>query len=91
MRPDIVWFGEMPMHMDAIETALGGCGMFVSIGTSGSVYPAAGFVAAVRGRARTVELNLEPSEGAMLFDEAHHGPATVEVPAFVRRLLATLA
>jgi NAD-dependent deacetylase len=88
MRPDIVWFGEMPMAMDVIETALERCELFVSIGTSGNVYPAAGFVAAVRGRALTVELNLEPSEGAALFDEAHHGPATAVVPAFVDRVLA---
>jgi len=87
MRPHVVWFGEMPLHMDAIEAALDGCGLFISIGTSGNVYPAAGFVAEMRGRARTVELNLEPSEGASLFDEAHHGPATRIVPAFVERLL----
>lgn len=89
MRPDVVWFGEMPLHMDEIYIALQRCGLFVSIGTSGNVYPAAGFVAEVRGRARTVELNLEPSEGAALFDEAHHGPATQIVPAFVRRLIAS--
>jgi NAD-dependent deacetylase len=88
MRPDIVWFGEMPMRMDEIGAALEACGLFVSIGTSGAVYPAAGFVAEVRGRARTVELNLVPSEGARLFDEAIHGPATQVVPAFVERLLA---
>ena len=88
MRPDIVWFGEMPMHMEVIAAALERCGLFVSIGTSGAVYPAAGFVAEVRGRARRVELNLEPSEGAALFDEAHHGPATEVVPEFVRSLLA---
>lgn len=87
LRPDIVWFGEMPMHMEAIESALGDCGLFLSIGTSGNVYPAAGFVAEVRGHARTVELNLEPSQGSALFDEAIHGPATVIVPAFVERLL----
>jgi len=77
----------MPLGMDAIEAALERCGLFVSIGTSGSVYPAAGFVAAVRGRARTVELNLEPSEGTTLFDEARHGPATRLVPEFVDALL----
>jgi NAD-dependent deacetylase len=87
LRPDIVWFGEMPMHMEAIEAALGDCGLFLSIGTSGNVYPAAGFVAEVRGHARTVELNLEPSQGSALFDEAIHGPATAIVPAFVKRLL----
>lgn len=88
LRPDVVWFGEMPVGMDRIEAALAECGLFVSIGTSGNVYPAAGFVAEVRGRARTVELNLEPSEGAHSFDEAHHGPATAVVPPFVDALLA---
>jgi NAD-dependent deacetylase len=87
LRPHVVWFGEMPMHMSEIEAALERCGLFVSIGTSGNVYPAAGFVAAVAGRARTVELNLEPSAGAPLFDEARHGPATATVPAFVEELL----
>ncbi len=86
LRPDIVWFGEVPMGLDRIGAALDGCGLFVSVGTSGVVYPAAGFAAQVRGRARTVELNLEPSGGR--FDEAHHGPATEVVPAFVERLLA---
>ncbi|KAA2213102.1 NAD-dependent deacylase [Teichococcus oryzae] len=90
MRPDIVWFGEMPMGMDRIEAALAECGLFLSIGTSGLVYPAAGFVAAVQGEARTVELNLEPSAGTRLFDEAHHGPATEVVPRFVEDLLADL-
>lgn len=87
MRPHVVWFGEMPLEMDRIAEALDGCGLFLSVGTSGNVYPAAGFVAELRGRARTVELNLEPSEGARLFDEAHHGPATEVVPAFVEGLL----
>ncbi|HYF09294.1 MAG TPA: Sir2 family NAD+-dependent deacetylase [Acetobacteraceae bacterium] len=87
LRPHVVWFGEMPLEMERIEAALDACGIFVSIGTSGNVYPAAGFVAQVRRRARTVELNLEPSEGTSLFDEAIHGPATQVVPAFVARLL----
>jgi NAD-dependent deacetylase len=87
MRPHVVWFGEMPLHMAEIEEALDSCGLFLSIGTSGQVYPAAGFVAEVRGRARTIELNLEPSEGASLFDEAIHGPATEVVPRFVEDLL----
>ena len=87
LRPDIVWFGEIPYGLDEIETSLQGCDLFVSIGTSGSVYPAAGFVASVRGRARTVELNLQPSEGTPLFDEARHGPATEIVPRFVDELL----
>lgn len=89
MRPDVVWFGEMPYHMERIYAALTGCDLFVSIGTSGNVYPAAGFVAeAGAAGARTVELNLEPSAGATLFDESIHGPAGEVVPAFVRDLLA---
>ena len=88
MRPDIVWFGEMPYHMDRIAAALRRCGLFIAIGTSGHVYPAAGFVAEVAGRARTVELNLEPSEVASHFDEAVHGKASEVVPAFVAQLLA---
>jgi NAD-dependent deacetylase len=91
MRPQIVWFGEMPMQMDRIGAALARCDAFVSIGTSGSVYPAAGFVAEVAGRARTLELNLEPSSGSRHFDEARHGPATRLVPAFVAETLARLA
>jgi NAD-dependent deacetylase len=89
MRPHVVWFGEMPFHMDDINAALDRCALFISIGTSGAVYPAAGFVARVRERgfARTVELNLEPSEGATLFEESDYGPASVVVPAFVQELL----
>jgi len=84
MRPDVVWFGEMPREMDRIYEALSVCDLFISIGTSGSVYPAAGFVAEARGTgAHTVELNLEPSEGASLFAEAQYGPATKIVPDFV--------
>ncbi|WP_448192416.1 Sir2 family NAD+-dependent deacetylase [Azospirillum sp. sgz301742] len=88
LRPDVVWFGEMPYHMERIYAALTGCDLFVSIGTSGNVYPAAGFVAEARaGGARTVELNLEPSAGASLFEDSIHGPAGAVVPAFVRDLL----
>jgi len=88
MRPDVVWFGETPYELDRIQAALRGCDLFVSIGTSGNVYPAAGFVREARAAgARTVELNLEPSQGADLFHEAEHGPATGIVPAFVERLL----
>jgi len=88
MRPDVVWFGEMPYAMEQIHAALTAADLFLSVGTSGSVYPAAGFVAAAReSGAHTVELNFEPSEGAGLFHEALHGPATVVVPAFVSRLL----
>jgi NAD-dependent deacetylase len=91
MRPHVVWFGEMPLEMDRIAAALDACDLFVSIGTSGAVYPAAGFVQEVRHRADTLELNLEPSEGSHLFDEARHGPATRLVPAFVREMLAKWA
>jgi len=88
MRPDVVWFGETPREMDRIYQALVACDLFISIGTSGSVYPAAGFVAEARGAgAHTVELNLEPSEGASLFAEAYYGPATEIVPNFVERCL----
>ena len=89
MRPHVVWFGEMPLYMDDIYTALDCCHLFISIGTSGNVYPAAGFVDHVRrlGVARTVELNLEPSEGATLFAETYYGPASEQVPYFVDRLL----
>ncbi len=88
LRPDVVWFGEMPYRMDEIYRALASCGLFISIGTSGTVYPAAGFVleAAASG-AHTVELNLEPSEGCDGFREAIHGPATEVVPAYVDKLL----
>ncbi len=89
MRPDVVWFGEMPYHMEEIAYALQSCDLFVSIGTSGNVYPAAGFVAlARRNGAHSVELNLEPSEGASLFDETIYGRATVVVPAYVDKILA---
>ncbi len=83
MRPHIVWFGEMPLQMERIEQALEACDLFVSIGTSGAVYTAAGFVQAARyAGARTVEINLEPTSGARLFDEGVYGPATQAVPAF---------
>ena len=87
-RPDIVWFGEMPYEMDRIEQALQTCDLFVSIGTSGAVYPAAGFVqlAHVHG-AKTLELNLEPSQGSAFFSETQYGPATKLVPRWVSSLL----
>lgn len=93
LRPHVVWFGEMPFHMDRIYNALDRCRIFISVGTSGSVYPAAGFVAQVsmRGNARTVELNLEPSDGAGAFAEGFYGPATEVVPEFVDDLLEGLA
>lgn len=89
LRPDIVWFGEMPYRMEEIWAALRAADLFVSIGTSGNVYPAAGFVAdAGHTGVPTLELNLEPSAGTRLFDEARHGPATEVVPAWVREMLA---
>ena len=89
MRPDVVWFGEMPYQMETIQDALADCDLFVSIGTSGNVYPAAGFVSeARRAGAHTMELNLEPSSGVSLFDEARLGRATDLVPAFVDELLS---
>lgn len=93
MRPHVVWFGEMPLDMERIYDALGRCSLFLSIGTSGNVYPAAGFVSHVRNftRAHTVELNMEPSTGATLFHEHVYGPATEVVPAFVERVLAAQA
>lgn len=86
MRPHVVWFREMPMYMERIYAALAACDLFVAIGTSGNVYPAADFVAEAPGH--TVELNLEPSDRAGMFAEAVHGPASAVVPAFVDRLLA---
>lgn len=88
MRPDIVWFGEMPYHMERIGALIAAADLFISIGTSGNVYPAAGFVAEAKfAGAHTVELNLEPSEGASQFAEAIHGRATVVVPDYVDILL----
>ena len=88
VRPDIVWFGEMPYEMDRIEAALMDADLFVSIGTSGAVYPAAGFVQTARyAGARTVEINLEPSLGSVFFNEARIGPAGIEVPKWVDETL----
>ncbi|MFM7084919.1 MAG: NAD-dependent deacylase [Hyphomicrobium sp.] len=88
MRPDIVWFGEEPYQMERIIEELDQADLFISIGTSGNVYPAAGFVSIAGEKGvHTVELNLEPSEGRSYFNEAIHGPATEIVPAYIRRLL----
>ncbi len=88
VRPDIVWFGEMPYEMDRIDKALRDCDLFVSIGTSGAVYPAAGFVQTARYcGARTLEMNLEPSLGSNLFDESRIGRASVEVLAWVEEMV----
>ena len=90
LRPDVVWFGETPYELDRITALVAAADLFVSIGTSGTVYPAAGLVRMARkAGARTVELNLEPSEGAPLFDEAAHGKASEIVPEFVARLLGS--
>ena len=87
-RPDVVWFGEMPYRMDLIEHRLSAADLFVSIGTSGTVYPAAGFAAqAAQSGARTLELNMEASGGA--FDAVRVGPATETVPAWVDEVMAT--
>jgi NAD-dependent deacetylase len=89
LRPDIVFFGEIPYHMETIEAALADADLFVSIGTSGAVYPAAGFVQLARAAgAATLELNLEASAGTSLFAESEFGAAGVLVPAWVDRLLA---
>jgi NAD-dependent deacetylase len=89
LRPDVVWFGEMPYHMDVIEQQLRDCDLFVSVGTSGVVYPAAGFVQqALAYGAMTVEINIELSDVSGLFHQQRQGPATVEVAALVRELLA---
>ena len=88
IRPDIVWFGEMPYDMERIDDALRRCDLFVSIGTSGAVYPAAGFVQAARHcGARTLEMNLEPSLGSFFFDESRVGKAGELVPQWVKEVL----
>ncbi|MCB1490657.1 MAG: NAD-dependent deacylase [Rhodobiaceae bacterium] len=87
-RPDVVWFGEMPYRMDEIDGHLSTAALFVSIGTSGTVYPAAGFVMDARvAGARTLELTLDRSEVATLFEESRLGPATQLVPHFVAEVL----
>ncbi|GAB4259244.1 MAG: NAD-dependent deacylase [Pararhodobacter sp.] len=88
-RPDVVWFGEVPYHMEEIQAALSACEVFVAIGTSGNVYPAAGFAAAARrAGARCMELNLEPSDVSRVFHDRRFGPATEVVPAWVDDLLS---
>ena len=88
LRPDIVWFGEMPYRMDEIYAAMRHADLFVSIGTSGAVYPAAGFVRDARELgARTLELNLEVSQGSAWFDETRLGPASELVPTWVEEIL----
>ena len=88
LRPDVVWFGEVPHGLERIEDALVECDLFVSIGTSGSVYPAAGFVLHARAcGAATLELNLEASGGSRTFHDSRRGPATELVPAWVEELV----
>jgi NAD-dependent deacetylase len=92
LRPHVVWFGEMPLDMDEIYLALAECDIFIAIGTSGHVYPAAGFVHEARLQgAHTVELNLEPSQVGSEFAEKHYGLASEEVPRFVEKLLHEIA
>jgi NAD-dependent deacetylase len=89
LRPDVVWFGEMPYRMDTIYAALREADLFVSIGTSGAVYPAASFVRNARELgARTLELNLEASQGSHWFHESRMGPASEVVPAWVEEMLS---
>lgn len=89
LRPDVVWFGEMPYEMGRIYRALETCDLFVSIGTSGAVYPAAGFVQEARANgAHCLELNLEPSEGSRVFHETRLGRASVLVPQWVDEVLS---
>ncbi|NRN29114.1 Sir2 family NAD+-dependent deacetylase [Photorhabdus heterorhabditis] len=88
LRPHIVWFGEMPLGMEEIYSALAQADIFIAIGTSGHVYPAAGFVHEAKlSGAHTVELNLEPSQVESLFDEKHYGPASKIVDEYVQRLI----
>jgi NAD-dependent deacetylase len=90
LRPDIVWFGEMPYEMERIDEALRGADLFVSIGTSGAVYPAAGFVQTARySGAETLEMNLEPSLGSVYFHETRTGAASLLVPAWVDEILGS--
>ena len=90
LRPDVVWFGEIPYHMEAIYEALNAATLFVSIGTSGAVYPAAGFVSEARmAGIPTMELNLEQSDNAHVFDDALYGPASEIVPQWVDKMIVS--
>ena len=92
LRPHVVWFGETPLFLDEIYQAVTDADLFVSIGTSGAVYPAAGLVSeARRAGVLTWELNLEPSENAYAFDERRYGPATQIVPTWVDEVLKSLS
>lgn len=87
LRPDVVWFGEMPKHMDVIARLLGDCDLFLAVGTSGNVYPAAGFVEIAGAHAHTVEVNLEPSEVQSHFAERLYGKAGEVLPPYIEQLL----
>jgi NAD-dependent deacetylase len=89
MRPDVVWFGEMPKHLDAIDEALAEADLFVAIGTSGAVYPAAGYVAQARAFGiPTLALTLEAADNAGMFEATRLGRASETVPAFVDEVLS---
>ncbi|MDR3670944.1 MAG: NAD-dependent protein deacylase [Holophaga sp.] len=90
LRPHIVWFGEMPLEMPRIQHALERCDLFLAVGTSGNVYPAAGFVDLTRPGTHTMELNLEPSLVSSRFKEKRQGPASITVPALVEQWLQGL-
>jgi NAD-dependent deacetylase len=90
LRPHVVWFGEMPLEMARIQEALEACGVFLAVGTSGNVYPAAGFVDLAGPGTRTLELNLEPSLVTTRFQETRLGPASSTVPALVESWLGSL-
>lgn len=87
LRPNVVWFGEVPYHLEAVEDAMAEADIFVQLGTSGAVYPAAGLAQAAAALGlRRVELNLEPSDNAVYFDETHYGPAAQIVPRWAKEL-----
>ncbi|MCG8441438.1 MAG: NAD-dependent deacylase [Caulobacterales bacterium] len=91
LRPHVVWFGEMPLRLDDIAAAIAGAELFVAIGTSGEIYPAAGYVQEAKALGvATVELNKEPSANAAVFDETRYGPASEVVPAWTREVMAGL-
>ncbi len=90
LRPNVVWFGELPFQLDDIDRALRRADLFVAIGTSGAVYPAAGFVADARANGvPTCEINLDAADNADCFDEARYGPASETVPVWVEEILQT--
>jgi len=90
LRPDIVWFGEMPFHMEEIQKALYNCDYFLSIGTSGQVYPAAGFVQMTKSDCMKIEINLDPTDVSCSFDKKIIGLATEKVPEVIKSLLSSM-